>query len=274
MIVTTATAAHLAVMTAAVRARKPIFTEKVIAPTLRETRAIVAAVAAAGVPFVVSLPRLAAGYTQAITGLIDRGELGEVTHLRVRVSHSGALRTEANPDGWLPARFYDPAAAAGGALIDLGCHPLYLIRRFLGMPEAISAAYGYVTGRAVEDNAVVTFRYASGALATAEVSFTDAPGSFTIEAHGTAGSLRYGQPDGRLYRRRPGAPGVQSDWTVVEDVPPDAPSPFTQWVAHLQTGTTAPENVAIAVDLSALADASNRSAAAGRTVRLDDLAQT
>lgn len=270
VIVTTATTAHHAVLTAAARAGKAIFTEKVIAPTARETREIVAAAQAAGVAFVTCLPRLSNGYAAAIRGFIERGELGEVTHARVRVSHNGALRTDANPDGWLPAHFYDPAAAAGGALIDLGCHPVYLLRHFLGMPETVSATYGYVTGRAVEDNAVVTFGYANGAVATAEVSFTDDPGGYTIEVHGTSGRLHFERPGDVLRLRTPAAPGVEAQWTDVE-LPPDGPSPFVDWVAHIQAGTTAPENVSMATDLGVLVEAANRAAAEGRRVRLGEV---
>ena len=268
VVVTTATSLHHSVITAAAKAGKAIFTEKVIAPTAAETHEIVAAVEDAGVAFVTCLPRLSNGYTQAIAAAITAGELGSVTHLRVRVSHNGALRTDANPDGWLPAHFYHPIEAAGGALIDLGCHPVYLIRHFLGMPSTVSATYGYVTDRPVEDNAVVTFGYPNGGLATAEVSFTDDPGGYTIEVNGTAGKLHFERPGDHLrFKPRP-APGSTSDWSN-RDLPADLPSPFNQWVAHLQVGTTDPTNVTLATDLGILVDAANRSASTGQTVRLD-----
>ena len=264
VIVTTATTAHGTVMPAAARAGKHLFAEKVIAPTWREARQIVDAVEAAGVALVVSLPRLASGSTRVIQEELDAGRLGQVTHLRVRLAHSGAVRTEQAPDGWLPARFYDPAEAAGGALIDLGCHPLYLTRLFLGLPETVSATYGSVTGRAVEDHAVVALGYASGAIGVAEVGFVNGAGDFAIEANGTAGSLRFGPPDDQLHFRA--ASADRREWTVLPDLPPDGPSPFAQWVAHVQAGTTAPENVALALDLSALVEAANRSARDGRVV--------
>lgn len=270
VVVTGPTTLHRAVMLAAARAAKPTFTEKVIAPTLRETRQIVAAVEATGLPFVVSLPRLGAGSTQAIRAAIAAGQIGEPTLVRVRIGHNGALRTARDPEGWLPTRFYDPAAAAGGVLIDLGAHPLYLTRLFLGLPETVGATYGRLTGRAVEDNAVVLFGYPSGALGVVEASFVASPSVFAIEAHGTAGSLLLGPPDGTLRFRPAGA--ASHDWTVRDDLPADLPSPFTQWIDHVQAGTTAPENVAAAVDLSALAEAANRAAAEGRTVALASLA--
>lgn len=265
VVVTTPTVAHRQVIPAAARAGKHVFTEKVIAPTLREAREVAAAVERAGVVLVVSLPRLYAGYTAAIARALDSGLLGEVTHLRVRVSHDGALRTEKHPEGRLPSHFFDPEQSAGGVLIDFGAHPLYLLRYLMGMPEEISASYGHVTGRAVEDNAAVAFRYPGGAVGVAEASFVGAGAPFVVEAHGTDGSLLY-LPDAGLRARRAGA----ERWETVA-VPPDGPSPFEMWVDHSQRGAPAPENVRIATDLSALSEAANRSAAERRTVTLSQL---
>jgi predicted dehydrogenase len=270
VVVTTATVAHRAVIPAAAEAGKHVFTEKVIAPTRREAAEIVAAVERAGVAFVVSLPRLAAGYARAIKSMLDGGELGGIPFVRVRVGHDGALPSAEHPEGWLPGRFFDPAEAAGGALIDLGAHPLYLLRWFLGLPERVSASYGRVTGRAVEDNAVVTLAYASGALGVAEVGFVGRS-PLTIEVHGTTGSLLFGLPDDRLLVRDPATAPRAGGWVAREDLPADGPSPFAQWIAHIQDGTRATENVALALDLSALAEAANRSAAEGRAVGLDDV---
>ncbi len=268
VIVTTPTAAHRNVIPAAAKAGKHVFTEKVIAPTSRETEEIVAAVDRAGIVFFVSLPRLYAGYTRAIKEVINGGMLGDVTYLRVRVSHDGALRTERNPEGWLPSHFFDREEAAGGVLTDFGCHPLYLIRYFLGMPGSVSASYGHVTGREVEDNAVVTLRYPSGTLGVAEATFVGGYSPFEIEAHGTRGSLLFGMPDHALRLRGERIPGGEEGWVFKDDLPADLPSPFEQWVEHVQRGTPANENVLIATDLSALVEAANRSAVELRAVRL------
>src|SRR6266571_7980228 len=58
VIVDSPTNLHHEVMIAAAQAGRHIFTEKVIAPTLREVNEILAAVQHAGVTFMVSLPRL------------------------------------------------------------------------------------------------------------------------------------------------------------------------------------------------------------------------
>ncbi|MGQ9549082.1 MAG: Gfo/Idh/MocA family protein [Roseiflexus sp.] len=264
VIVDAPTVLHCDVMVAAARAGKHIFTEKVLAPTLAEANQILAAVEQAQVVLTVSLPRLAEGYTQAITTLITDGVLGDLTLVRTRMAHNGALRTERNPDGWLPAHFYDPDQCYGGAMIDLGCHPMYLARHFLGLPETVNAHYGYVTGRAVEDNAVVTLGYASGALAVVEAGFVTPASPFTIEVHGTRTSLIYNAPPSRLIVRN------ADDW-VEQAIPESLPLPFVQWVEHIQRGMRNTANIAAALDLTRLMEAANRSAMERRQVRIDSL---
>ena len=268
VIIDTPTSMHHDVMIAAAKAGKHIFTEKVLAPTIYECNDILAAVEQAHIKLVVSLPRLNAGYTQAIKEIIDQRLLGEVTLVRARLSHNGAIRTEDKPNGWLPDYFFDLNLCAGGALIDLGCHPMYLARLFLGMPERISATYGYVTGREVEDNAVALLHYPQGGIGIVEAGFVNRYSPFTIEAHGTEGSLLYGTPDAKLLLRS--AKDGGQDWKQVT-LPQDRPSSFQQWVTHIQQGTTASENIQAAVDLTRLMEAANLSAKGSHEVRLDFL---
>lgn len=261
VIVVTPTTMHQNVMIAAARAGKHIFTEKVIAPTVQECSAILTAIEQAGIKLVVSLPRLNAGYTQAIRNILARQLLGELTQVRVRLSHNGAISTSEAPHGWLPAHFFNLQQCGGGAMIDLGCHPMYLTRLFLGMPESISANYGYVTGRAVEDNAVAVLRYPNSALGIVEAGFVNRYSPFSIEVHGTEGSLLYGTPEATLQLRsaKLDAQGQQG-WQTWHDIPPALPSAFEQWITHIQQGTIATENIVMASDLTRLMEASNLSA--------------
>src|SRR5437588_2667776 len=274
VIIDTPTSVHHDVMIAAAQAGKHIFTEKVIAPTLREVNEILASVEQAGVKFTVSLPRLYHGSTQAIRDILAQHLLGDVTLVRTRLSHNGALRTEDHPQGWLPAHFFSADQCAGGAMIDLGCHPMYLSCLFLGMPESVTASYGYVTGREVEDNAVVTLNYASGSLGIAESSYVNPFSPFTIQIDGTEGSLFYGRPERDLLLRssKLSAGGQDwQDWTT--RIPQDLPLAFSQWVNHIQQGTTATENIQVAVNLTSLMEAANISAGRRHVVRLSSLVQ-
>lgn len=224
VVVTTPTVAHREIIPKAARAGKHVFSEKVIAPTLGEAREIVSAVEAAGVAFVVSLPRLYAGFTRAIKEAIEGGLIGEVTYLRARVSHDGALPEGANLRRWLPERFFDPAESAGGVTVDFG--------------------------------------YPSGALGVAESSFLGASAPFLIEVHGTEGSLLYDPKEG-LRTRVVSEEGFDAGWRH-DPVPADEPSPFSRWVDLAASGRTAPENVRAALALSALAEAAQSSATCGR----------
>lgn len=267
VIVTTSTNIHPQVMIAAANAGKHIFTEKVVASSLKDTNAILDAISKAKVKLTVSLPRLNSGSTLAIQKIIQDGTLGQLTQARVRISHDGALPNSQNKNGWLPEQFYNLEEAAGGAMIDLGCHPMYLTRLFLGMPEAVSAAYGYVTKRDVEDNAVITLHYNNGAVGIVEAGFVNKRSPFSIEVHGTEGSLLYGTPDNKLLLRTAG----QDAWQDVS-LPKDNPKAFDQWVKHIQDDTVATENIALATDLSALMEAANLSAKMKKMVSISELA--
>lgn len=273
VVVDTPTVMHRDVIVAAAQAGKHIFTEKVLAPTLRECDEITAAVDRAGVKLTVSLPRLYAGYTLAIQQILAEGLLGDITLVRTRLSHNGAISTAENPEGWLVPHFYNRHETVGGAMIDLGCHPMYLARLFGGMPERLTAHYGYVTGREVEDNAVAILDYGGGAQGIVEAGFVNRFSPFTIEAHGTEGSLLYGTPEPVLWLKSAKLGAGRNDPWTTRELPPDRPTAFEQWVEHIEQDTTATENIQMAVDLSALMEAATLSATEGRPVPIDAAAR-
>ncbi|MFC3799538.1 Gfo/Idh/MocA family protein [Cohnella sp. GCM10012308] len=253
---------HRDVMVKAARAGKHIFTEKVVAATVSEASEIASAVRDAGVKLAVSLPRLYDGYTQSILEVIQSGKLGKLTLARVRLSHNGSTAN------WLPAHFYSKEQCGGGALIDLGCHPVYLVRKFLGLPESVSATFGFVSGREVEDNAVAVFAYPDGAVGIAEAGFVNAHSPFSIELHGTEGTLLYGFPEEKILVRS--NQDSEKVWTEVP-VGDRLPFAFEQWVGHIESDTEATENIAFALDLTRIMEAANQSAVEGKSVRLSDL---
>lgn len=272
VIIDTPTSMHRDVMVAAAQAGKHIFTEKVVATTLKECNEILAAVQEAGIKLTVSLPRLNADYTLAVQEIVREGVLGEITLVRTRLSHNGAIPSERDPQGWLPAHFFSKEQCGGGAMIDLGCHPMYLARLFLGLPDSVSANYGYVTGKEVEDNAVSVLRYSNGALAIVEAGFVNRFSPFVIEVHGTEGSLLYSTHDNKLLVQSSKL-GGEKEWQVRQQLPENRPSAFHQWVSHIENGTNADENIQLALDLTRLMEASNISANTGKAFQLSDLAQ-
>ncbi|WP_058303223.1 Gfo/Idh/MocA family protein [Gorillibacterium timonense] len=261
VVIDTPTNLHRDVMVSAALNGKHIFTEKVIATTVKEAREIIDVARENGVKLTVSLPRRNEGYTLAIEKIISQELLGDLTLVRTRLSHDGALA------GWLPEHFYTKEECGGGALIDLGCHPMYLARLFLGLPDSVSATFGYVTSKEVEDNAVAVLKYPNGAAAVVEAGFVTARSPFFVELHGTKGSLIYGAPEtDRLYLSEAGKPGWQE--LPLEQ---DHPTAFEQWVQHIQDDTEATENLELALDLTRLMEAAYRSVRESRPVPLADL---
>jgi 1,5-anhydro-D-fructose reductase (1,5-anhydro-D-mannitol-forming) len=264
VVVNAPTNIHRDVMVAAANAGKHIFTEKVIAPTLHEVNEILAAVEQNKVKLTVSLPRLNDSYTLGIQELLKKDLLGQLTQARVRLSHNGATA------GWLPEHFFSLEQCGGGALIDLGCHPVYLTRLFLGVPESVQANYGYVLGKEVEDNAIAIMRYANGAIGIAEAGFVNDHSPFSIEIHGTKGSLFYGTPEPKLFYRSSLTPETSDVWTEVV-LPAKAAAAFEQWVGHIENGTIAEENIKLATDLTKVMEAANLSVKLNRPVTLNEL---
>jgi predicted dehydrogenase len=265
VIVNAPTNLHRDIMVAAAKAGKHIFTEKVIAPTLKEVNEITAEVDKSQVKLTVSLPRVNDGYTLTIQDVLNQGLLGKVTYVRVRLSHDGAIAD------WLPNHFFNLEQCLGGALIDLGCHPMYLTKLFLGQEiTGVSANFGYVTGKEVEDNAVATLFTDSGAIGVVEAGFVNSHSPFTIEVHGTEGSLLYGTPEDKLLIRTNRVADQSNAWTEMS-MYKNRESAFHQWVNHIQNNTVAVENIQLAVDLTRLVEMANRSAKEGRVIRLEEL---
>jgi 1,5-anhydro-D-fructose reductase (1,5-anhydro-D-mannitol-forming) len=247
--ITTATTAHLDVIGRVIAAGKHVFTEKLLAPTVEEGEQLLAAAREQGVRLTVSLPRLAHGYTLALQKVLAEGTLGRLTYARVRLAHNGSI------GDWLPARFYEPAGAIGGAFSDLAAHPVYLTQLILGTDVTVrSATYTDMTGRGVEDNAVVTVTSPDGAIGVIETGFVTPNSPFSIEVQGTTGSLQFGL----------GADGAftvnSGDGPQTLEVPADAENPFAQWVESIRSGEETTENLERAQALTSVVVAANAAA--------------
>ena len=189
--VTSETSLHPDLLIKAAEAGKHIFTEKVLCFTSADAQRIRRAVAESGVRFCISFPwRCKAEYLYT-KQVVDSGLLGQITYARVRNAHDGASA------GWLPDTFYDPVSCGGGAMMDLGAHPMYLLLDLFGTPEAVTSFFTSVCGKRVEDNAVSILEY-GGMIASSETGFVSANCPFTLEISGTKGCLIWGGAAGKL----------------------------------------------------------------------------
>ena len=116
---------------------------------------------------------------------VAAGALGDVTWVRSRETHPGPH------SAW----FWDGALTGGGAIIDLGCHCIEIIRTFVGKGnrpvEVMCVTDTFVHPIEDEDNAIGLVRFESGAIGQFEVSWTFRGGmDLRDEVAGTEGSLR------------------------------------------------------------------------------------
>ena len=120
---------------------------------------------------------------KAVRSVAD-GAIGDVTWVRSREAHPGPH------SAW----FWDGRLTGGGAIIDLGCHCIEIIRSFVGKGvrpvEVLCQTDTLVHPIADEDNAVALIRFESGALGQFEVSWTFRGGmDLRDEVAGTQGTV-------------------------------------------------------------------------------------
>src|SRR3954463_470080 len=115
---------------------------------------------------------------------VRAGQVGKVTWARARETHSGPH------SAW----FMDSSLAGGGAIIDLGCHCIEIVRSFVGKgnrPLEVSCWMDtLVHPIEAEDNAVALIKFESGAIGQIEVSWTFRGGmDVRDEVTGTEGTI-------------------------------------------------------------------------------------
>ena len=240
---------HAEVMVAAAKALKHVFTEKVMALTVAECDAIAEAVREAGVKFCISLPARTVPKHLFAKKVAEEKLIGDVTLLRVRVAHNGASA------GWLPPHFYDPIECGGGAMMDLGAHPMYLARWIMGKPLRVSSTFNCVTDHAVEDNAVSVIEFENKGIGISETSFVSSHCPDCLELYGTGGSLFVGGPDDQVRIFSEEAGGALEGWIRPSQLPAAMPRPIRIWVNGILEGAPIPFGLEEGTQLTALMEA-------------------
>jgi len=166
VVICNATNEHTDLLIRACNSGKAVFTEKVLTLKVEDALAVKAAVEANNTRFGISFPHLSEPATMFVLETVKAGKLGEINYARFRKAHNGAT------GNWLPPHFYDPVACGGGAMIDLGAHPMYLLCEVYGkLPVKVQSAFTEVTGKGVEDNAVSLLTFEGGAIGVSETGF-------------------------------------------------------------------------------------------------------
>jgi predicted dehydrogenase len=201
---------HREIGVAMAQAGKHIWIEKPVGLTTDDAQAVADAVATAGVQGAVGFNYRNAPAVEAARDLIAAGDIGAVTHVRVRFFSDYA----AHPDGALTWR-YEKERGGSGVLGDLASHGVDLARYLLGditslvadtaifvperaKPTGATTAHARAAGGALgpvenADYASALVRFASGARGVLEASRVAVgdQNAYGFEIHGTRGAVHW-----------------------------------------------------------------------------------
>lgn len=206
------TAVHAPATLAAAASGVHVLCEKPLALDLEQARTMIDACRAAGVVLMVNHQLRSHGAVDQAKRMLERGDLGEVTHVRLRQAHDWA-------GGDVRPSFTTRASAGGGTLLDNGCH-LMDLARFLGrdVEEVYARSATRKFAVELEDTAHVSLRFVSGAIGTVEVAWTATGWEEGFWVYGTQGALEYTNRSGtpilrHAYRASPGTTWGDTDVT-------------------------------------------------------------
>jgi len=248
VIVDTETSKHKDVIIKAANAKKHIFTEKTLAATKKDALAIADAVEKSGVIFTISFPQRTSSVVLYAKYIIDSGTLGTINTVRLRNAHNGVS------GNWLPDYWYEEKDACGGAMMDLGCHPMYIANYLLGKPSKITSMYNATQDKSIkhgiEDNAINLIEFENKAIAIVETGFVTPVSPWAFEIYGTEGMLlatdhkvRIANSETRKYT---------GGFVEVERLPRALPSPMQTWFNAIENGAEVVFGMKDAIGLSEL----------------------
>lgn len=169
--VCTPTYAHAEIVLAAAAAGKHIVCEKPLARHLKDAEAMIAACKAANVRlFVAHVVRFFPEFAQA-KSVLDSGALGKL----------GVIRSVRGGDFPRPNDWYGDFEKSGGVIVDLAIHDIDYLRWCSGNVERVFARGLSFSNIHAMDHALITLRFASGAIGHIEASWAFPPGSFRTE---------------------------------------------------------------------------------------------
>ncbi len=263
VVIATPDATHEELTIRAAAAGKSILLQKPMGLDVGQCRRMIEAAENHGVGLYVSFMHRYFEEVQALRSLLRRGELGRILSVRQRNATPGA--------DWA-AWFYSRDNVGGGVMMQLGVHGIDLLRYLFGEIDEVAAAIAITTpqrtlasGEIVEpdteDLVLATYRFASGLMASHEVSYNEVAGTdrFRLEVYGEEGTAWLRSERGRfaVYTTEDGR------WTTPVKAIDDDPGPaqHRHFLAML-TGE-APDDGSARDGLfaTAIADAVYRSAA-------------
>jgi predicted dehydrogenase len=233
---------------AAVAAGKPVLTEKPFARNREEAQRVAEAADSAGITVMEGFHYLFHPVTRRALELAFDGTLGDLVHVEARMAMPAP---EADDPRW-------SLELAGGAMMDLGCYGLHVMRQ-LGHPSIVRA-HAEQRSPGVDAWCDVNLAFPGGATGLSANSMVADDYAFTLRIVGTKGDVlvhNFVKPhdDDRLTIRTPEGTTVERLGTR-----PSYTYQLEAFAAQVQHGAPLPLNTADAVENMAYVDAAYRAA--------------
>jgi predicted dehydrogenase len=182
--VCTPNAFHLPLTLEAIKNGIHVLCEKPLSLSLEECQTMIAAAREANVVLQTGHHLRSNWYVQRAKQIIDSGELGKLTFVRLRQSHDWG------GSGRVPDTFSTYAKAGGGTLLDNGCHLMDLARYLAGNVQSLYARVATLAYPVeVEDLALAHLEFQSGAFGSVENSWSSVGFEEGFWVYGTKGTL-------------------------------------------------------------------------------------
>mgnify|MGYP000080994555 CR=1 FL=1 len=270
-----ATPAHAAVALAACRQRIPFYLEKPLAISADESRAILAAAAAARIVAAVGFNRRQHPLNQRARALLAAGRIGRVRTVLTAYCEPAAADTL--PD-WKRSR-----ASGGGALLDLGSHHIDLVRWLLD-DEIVTVEARLESDASEDDSAWLRLATRGGVEVRSAFSMRSGPtdwlsfigerGTLLIDRFRCALEVRAARRFGYGQRRvhllpRPGNAGWRLERAVRPSHDPSYVRALAAFVAEVRGAPALTARLADGARSLAVVLAAEESARLGRAVEID-----
>lgn len=263
---------HAPMAVLALTAGKHVIVEKPLALSLEQAASIAAAADQSGkqvfyaeeLPFIPKFSR--------VKELIAEGAVGKVYMVRQIEKHAGPYSP------W----FFSREEAGGGALMDMGCHGVELIRWLLGDRDPVSVlalidTFVHHDKTDLDDHAVINMRFADGVIGISESSWCLQGGMESVlEVQGTTGNIYadLGKGSGVTVYSNEGF-GMVADqtrgWTkpiYEHDREWGYVGELTHFMECLRSGKTPIEGLSQGKSVLSILLAAYQSAGTGKTVRM------
>lgn len=192
---------HLDCAIRAIEAGKHVLLEKPIARNVKEAKEIVSAAQRNSVKLMIGYPHRFNPAFRELKEKIESGELGDVEIAYATFISSGPFfhRTVGYVPSPVPEWWFDKELTGGGALMDLGCHLINLLRWYFGEITGINSYLGYRFNIDLEDHAICMTQFESGTTGAINVGWFSQEHQLKIDLLGSVShASAQHRPENRL----------------------------------------------------------------------------